>query len=97
MRLLSPEKITERQLRFTIGLPPEDGCRLVPNDEPTLAPYTPDWCTALNEALEPNGVAVVMEALQKNPPAKPKRPAFPNYHPAAGPAAGRRQSVKGPD
>jgi outer membrane protein TolC len=41
----------ERQLRFTIGLPPEDGCRLVPLDEPTLAPYRPDWCTALNEAL----------------------------------------------
>jgi outer membrane protein TolC len=41
----------ERQLRFVTGLPPEDGCRLVPNDEPTIAPFQPDWCVAVNEAL----------------------------------------------
>jgi outer membrane protein TolC len=41
----------ERQLRGFMGLPIEDGCRLVPIDSPTLAPYNPDWSTALNEAI----------------------------------------------
>lgn len=41
----------ERQLRKIMGLPVEDCTRLVPIDEPTLTPYVPDWCTALNEAL----------------------------------------------
>jgi outer membrane protein TolC len=41
----------ERQLRGLMGLPVEDGYRLVPIDTPTLTPYQPDWCTALNEAL----------------------------------------------
>jgi hypothetical protein len=41
----------ERVLRGILGLPMSDGCRLVPCDAPTLAPYSPDWCTALHEAL----------------------------------------------
>jgi outer membrane protein TolC len=41
----------ERKLRALIGLPVEDGTRIVPCDAPTLAPYHPDWCVALNEAL----------------------------------------------
>jgi hypothetical protein len=41
----------ERNLRGFMGLPMEDGCRLVPSDTPTLAPYHPDWCTARDEAL----------------------------------------------
>ena len=41
----------ERQLRGLIGLPVEDGRRLVPSDAPTLAAFTPDWPTAVNEAL----------------------------------------------
>jgi outer membrane protein TolC len=41
----------ERQLRFVVGLPPEDGCRLVPSDTPTTAPYEPDWHGALTTAL----------------------------------------------
>jgi outer membrane protein TolC len=41
----------ERQLRKLIGLPVEDGHRLVPVDAPTLTPYQPDWHTAVNEAL----------------------------------------------
>jgi outer membrane protein TolC len=41
----------ERQLRTLIGLPREDGTRLVPIDEPTLTPYQPDWNMAANEAL----------------------------------------------
>src|SRR5207302_10237403 len=41
----------ERQLRGLLGLPVEDGTRLVPSDSPTLAAYRPDWDTALDEAL----------------------------------------------
>jgi outer membrane protein TolC len=41
----------ERQLRGLLALPPEDGTRLVPADAPTLAPYTPDWCAAVNDML----------------------------------------------
>jgi len=42
---------SERQLRGLLSLPIEDGCRLVPADSPTLAPYMPDWNSALNEAI----------------------------------------------
>ena len=41
----------ERQLRGLMGLPIEDGKRLVPNDAPTLSAFKPDWPTALNNAL----------------------------------------------
>jgi outer membrane protein TolC len=41
----------ERQLRGLIGLPGEDGTRLVPIDAPTLTPYQPDWNKAVNESL----------------------------------------------
>lgn len=41
----------ERRLRYLIGLPPEDGTRLVPADVPTTAPYRPNWEAALSEAL----------------------------------------------
>jgi outer membrane protein TolC len=41
----------ERALRAFIGLPMEDGTRLIPTDTPTLTPYQPDWHTALNEAM----------------------------------------------
>jgi outer membrane protein TolC len=41
----------ERLLRGMLGLPTEDGRRLIPVDEPTLALYKPDWQTSLNEAL----------------------------------------------
>jgi outer membrane protein TolC len=41
----------ERQLRGLLGMPVDDCVRIVPCDEPTLAPYQPDWCTAVNEAL----------------------------------------------
>lgn len=40
----------ERQLRGLLGLPGEDCTRLIPIDQPTLAPYVPDWCNALLEA-----------------------------------------------
>ncbi len=42
---------SERQLRKLLGLPGEDGNRLIPSDTPTLAPYQPDWQMALEEAL----------------------------------------------
>jgi outer membrane protein TolC len=41
----------ERTLRVLMGLPADDGKQLVPADAPTVAPYLPDWDTALNEAL----------------------------------------------
>ncbi len=41
----------ERQLRALLGLPGEDGYRLVPADQPTLTPYNPDWEAALHDAL----------------------------------------------
>lgn len=41
----------ERQLRGLLGQPTEDGFRLVPSDEPTLAPFQPDWHVALSEAI----------------------------------------------
>lgn len=41
----------ERQLRALLGLPVEDGKRLVPTDTPTLAFYRPDWQSSLNDAL----------------------------------------------
>src|SRR5262249_37653307 len=41
----------ERGLRAVLGLPIEDGTRLVPIDAPTVAKYTPDWHTAEDEAM----------------------------------------------
>ncbi|MBY0523403.1 MAG: TolC family protein [Gemmataceae bacterium] len=41
----------ERQLRLLIGLPPEDGTRLIPADTPTVAQYEPSWTEAVQEAL----------------------------------------------
>lgn len=41
----------ERTLRGLLGLPMEDGKRLVPVDTPTVAPYVPDWDTAYQECM----------------------------------------------
>ncbi len=41
----------ERQLRAMLGMPIEDGTRLMPSDSPTLAPYLPDWNMALEETM----------------------------------------------
>ncbi|MBY0229835.1 MAG: TolC family protein [Gemmataceae bacterium] len=41
----------ERQLRALLGLPIEDGTRLMPSDAPTLAASNPDWHVSLQEAL----------------------------------------------
>ena len=40
------------------------------------------WRQGKDPQLE-KAIDVVMEALRKNPPQTPKRPAYPNYHPAA--------------
>ncbi|MDY3559216.1 TolC family protein [Gemmata sp. JC673] len=42
---------SERQLRGLIGLRSDDGARLVPIDEPNLAPYQPDFHEAANDAI----------------------------------------------
>src|SRR5439155_8915884 len=42
----------ERQLRALMGIPIEDGTRLMPSDSPTLAPYLPDWTSSLAEGLQ---------------------------------------------
>lgn len=41
----------ERKLRAILGLPPEDGSRIVPITPPTLAPFLPDWDCALRDAV----------------------------------------------
>jgi outer membrane protein TolC len=41
----------ERLLRFVVGLPPEDGTRLIPTDVPTRAAVWPDWSETVNTAL----------------------------------------------
>jgi len=41
----------ERNLRGLMGLKPDDCTRLVPSDQPTLAPFCPDWEMAEQEAL----------------------------------------------
>jgi outer membrane protein TolC len=42
---------SERQLRGLLGLRSDDGVRVVPIDEPNLAPYTPDFHEAANDAI----------------------------------------------
>lgn len=42
----------ERQLRSLLGMPPVDGFRLVPADQPTQALYMPDYKEAVNETLQ---------------------------------------------
>ena len=37
----------ERRLRYMVGLPGEDGTRLIPTDEPTTVPVEPDWKQAV--------------------------------------------------
>jgi outer membrane protein TolC len=41
----------ERQLRGLLGMPTEDGTRLVPIDAPVLSPFKPDYTCAVNEML----------------------------------------------
>jgi outer membrane protein TolC len=55
----------ERQLRRLMNLPVEDGVRLVPSDGPILAPYAPDWDSALNEALSLRPELVIARAELK--------------------------------
>lgn len=40
---------SERNLRGLLGMRSDDGTRIVPVDEPNLAPYEPDWSIAFQE------------------------------------------------
>jgi len=51
LRALARVLETERLLRYVVGLPPEDGFRLVPSDTPNVAKSQPDWPSAVQEAL----------------------------------------------
>lgn len=42
----------ERRLRYLIGLPAEDGNRLVPKDEPKLVSFLADWNAAWQDATQ---------------------------------------------
>ena len=42
----------ERHLRYVVGLPAEDGARLVPKDEPALISFVDDWDMAWQEATQ---------------------------------------------
>ncbi len=41
----------ERQVRNILGMPAEDGTRLIPVDTPTLARFEPNWDLAMEETL----------------------------------------------
>lgn len=51
MRALGQVLDAERTLRVLIGMPVENGQRLVPIDEPTTLPVRPDWKDSLRDAL----------------------------------------------
>lgn len=59
LEALSRVLSTERDLRELLGIPPEDGKRIIPETPPTVAAFVPDWQLAVNEAMEnrPNVVA----------------------------------------
>lgn len=57
----------ERNLRGLLGLPIEDGTRLVPIDAPTLAPYQPNWDASVQLALlQKPELAIARENLRAN-------------------------------
>jgi outer membrane protein TolC len=55
----------ERILRGLLGLPVEDGKRIVPIDAPTLAPYQPNWDNAVQMAMmQKPELAIVRDNLR---------------------------------
>jgi outer membrane protein TolC len=57
----------ERNLRGILGLPVEDGTRLVPIDAPTMAPYQPNWDASVQMALmQKPELAIARENLRAN-------------------------------
>jgi outer membrane protein TolC len=42
----------ERRLRYVVGLPPEDGYRLIPTDVPVTQPVEPNWEEAVQTARQ---------------------------------------------
>ncbi len=61
---------SERQLRGLLGLRSDDGARLVPIDEPNLAPYVPDFQASAVEAIAMRPEVLIarqeLKALQLN-------------------------------
>ncbi len=57
---------SERQLRRLLGLRPEDGKQIVPIDAPTLAPFYPDWNSAVADTLTKRPELVAMRDELKN-------------------------------
>lgn len=51
MKALNEVLKAEQQLRGILGLPVEDGSRIVPISAPTLAELKPEWETSLHDAL----------------------------------------------
>jgi outer membrane protein TolC len=80
----------ERNVRGILGLPPEDGTRIVPITAPMLQPYQPDWESSLKDALNRRPELVLARenvryqqyqlAIQKNL-LKPDLRFFANYIP----------------
>ena len=56
----------ERTLRNLLGLPGEDGCRLVPVDTPFTDPVLPNWCESLQEAFDRRPELVMAREEVKN-------------------------------
>ena len=50
---------------------------MAPDVEVELDPQS--WRAGRDPQLE-KAVEIILEALKKNPPVKPRRPAFPDYH-----------------
>ena len=90
MKALGMVLEAERNLRGLMGLPVEDGKRLVPITPPTLAPYQPDWEFCLQDALKLRPELV----LAREPAGRPVQPGHPEELPQARPAL--RRPVRAP-
>jgi outer membrane protein TolC len=67
LRALNEVLEAERDLRSVLGLPPEDGYRLVPIESPTMAEVKPSWENSFQEALSSRpDLAYAREELTKN-------------------------------
>lgn len=52
LQALGRVQAAERTLRELMGLPPEDGRRIIPETSPTVAAFDPDWQLAVVEAMD---------------------------------------------
>ena len=65
VRALNDVLEKERNLRGILGLPIEDGSRVVPITPPTMAEYKPDWDSCLNDALNTKPEIVLAGSLRE--------------------------------